>query len=246
MRIERAGESLWLSGERAVIWPARRTVIVADTHFGKDGVFRSAGVAIPSGMSSFDLARLTRLIERHGIERLVVLGDFFHGAPHRSGDFAACLDAWLTQHPALRVDIVAGNHDRHGGHGFRPDRLNWHADELLDPPFTFAHQPCLARARSAARSRGYVLCGHIHPMLVMHSHSGDRARVPIFWFCAAHAVLPAFGIFTGGENVRPADEDDLYAVAAHEVIAIRAPDVAQRTSEAPAESYVRARRFSAS
>ncbi len=34
-----AGEQLLLDGDRALAWPARATVVVADVHLGKDGDF---------------------------------------------------------------------------------------------------------------------------------------------------------------------------------------------------------------
>ena len=194
-------------------WPARRTLLVADTHFGKDGVFRAAGIAIPNGINAHDLARLSTLIARLGVERLIVLGDFFHGAPTSSGDFVARFDAWLESHPALQIDVIAGNHDRHGGAGRWSARIHWHSQPLLEPPFAFAHTP-------DPTSAAYQVCGHVHPVVVLRSSSGDRARVPAFWFCDTQVTLPAFGVFTGGFNIRPRRQDRVFVIAGQEVLPI--------------------------
>ena len=45
----RAGESLVLLGERALYWPTRQALLIADLHLGKADVFRRAGIALPSG-----------------------------------------------------------------------------------------------------------------------------------------------------------------------------------------------------
>ena len=74
------GEILLLHPERALLWPARRTVIVADTHFGKSSVFAHHGLAVPNGADALDRQRLTNLIAQSGSTRLLVLGDFLHGA----------------------------------------------------------------------------------------------------------------------------------------------------------------------
>jgi hypothetical protein len=72
------GEQVLLHPDRALSWPARRTLVVADVHFGKDDAFRRAGIALPAGAARTDVARLARLLRRTRSERLVVLGDFFH------------------------------------------------------------------------------------------------------------------------------------------------------------------------
>jgi DNA ligase-associated metallophosphoesterase len=213
MNILCAGEQLTLCPERALYWPARRTLLVADTHFGKDEIFRRAGRPIPEGMSAQDLHRLTQLLTQYEALRLVVLGDFFHGAPMKSEQFRAEFAAWLSAHPRLKIDIVAGNHDRHGGSGAWPERLCWQREPYLDTPFVLTHQ-----VRGCEPE--YALGGHVHPVLQLHSRSGDRARLPVFWFGARHAVLPAFGSFTGGAPIRPQAGDRLFAIAESAIIQI--------------------------
>ena len=64
--IELAGESVSLLPERAIYWPREGALIVADLHWGKAASFRAAGVPIPSGTTSADLARLNRALDRTG------------------------------------------------------------------------------------------------------------------------------------------------------------------------------------
>ena len=58
MRLRVAGETLELHAERAIHWPRRNCLFVADVHFGKGSVLRRAGVNLPTGQTSGDLARL--------------------------------------------------------------------------------------------------------------------------------------------------------------------------------------------
>src|SRR5215211_5787433 len=53
-----AGEEIHLLAERALWWPNASTLIVADLHWGKASTFRAAGIPIPIGTTSDDLARL--------------------------------------------------------------------------------------------------------------------------------------------------------------------------------------------
>ncbi|MFO1467526.1 MAG: ligase-associated DNA damage response endonuclease PdeM [Steroidobacteraceae bacterium] len=218
LAIDWAGEELLLSAQRAVIWPARRMLLVADTHFGKVGVFQRAGMPVPEGIDAHDLTRLSELIEAHAIQRLVVLGDFLHGPPAASGVFFGRFEAWLERHPALLIDIVTGNHDRHGGAGLWPRRIRWHDGPLHEPPFTLVHQDEPSPgAGSPARPH---LCGHLHPVLSLSSASGDHARLPAFWFTESRAVLPAFGRFTGGASIRAARGDRVFVIAEEAVLPV--------------------------
>ena len=46
----RAGEPLVLLGARALYWPARQALLLADLHLGKADVFRRAGIALPAAV----------------------------------------------------------------------------------------------------------------------------------------------------------------------------------------------------
>jgi uncharacterized protein len=208
-----AGELLTLCPDRALFWPARHILLIADTHFGKDEVFRRAGVPIPAGPGGHDMLRIATLLEQHQAQRLVVLGDLFHGAPKLSSDFLAQFREWIDARPHIRIDIVAGNHDRHGAIGSWSDRVRWYSEPLIAGPFALKHNP--GDVKSA-----YVLCGHIHPVLRLRSATGDRARVPVFWFGERQAVLPAFGSFTGGFPVTPEPGDRMFAAVDSQIVAV--------------------------
>src|SRR4051794_30222895 len=108
LEIEVRGERLLLHPDRAVIWPQRRSLIVADTHFGKDDTFRRAGIAVPRGPAIADLQRLTALLESTHCGRLVVLGDFVHAQTLEGDSFLHAFGLWRKAHSKLEVDVVAG------------------------------------------------------------------------------------------------------------------------------------------
>lgn len=58
LRLAIAGEPMLLLADRALYWPARQRLLIADLHLGKGTTFRSAGIAVPSGGTAHDLARL--------------------------------------------------------------------------------------------------------------------------------------------------------------------------------------------
>jgi DNA ligase-associated metallophosphoesterase len=204
LAIDLCGERVLLHADRALVWPRHRLAVVADLHFGKDDAFRRAGIALPAGAAATDLSRLDALARSQDLARLVVLGDFFHAAPRAEDAFFADFAAFRAAHAALAIDVIAGNHDRHGGSRELRDAVRWHAEALELAPFSLRHEPVAVPGR-------YVLAGHLHPVHVLAGPGGDRARLPVFWLRPDHAVLPAFGSLTGGWRVAPEPGDRLYA-----------------------------------
>lgn len=209
--IECAGEHLLLHHDRALYWPRRRMLLVADVHLGKESAFGRAGLAVPGGVTETDLDRLGRLVAEFGAGELVVLGDFTHAPPGASDRWLDAIAVWLDGVDAA-VSIVAGNHDRPVTRQRLDARLRWYPEDRLEAPFVLQHAP-------RPDGRGYGLGGHLHPAVRLRS-GGDRLRLPVFWFRADHAVLPAFGSFTGGQNIRPNPGERLFAVGPDAVMAL--------------------------
>ncbi len=219
MQIEQCGERLQLLPEKAVFWPRRRTVFVADAHFGKDAHFRRSGIPIPAGPSSSDLERLGTIVDRCNAERLIVLGDFLHADPDPSEPFMASFRAWRSERSALDVAAVIGNHDRHGATGRLTEGVRWLEEPRTEGPFVLRHEP-------EASPDGYVLAGHLHPVVRLRGPAGDRLRLPVFWFARRFAVLPSFGSFTGGHAIRRGPGDRVFAAGPDGVVDITGPKAA--------------------
>lgn len=213
-RIAVAGTELVLLPERAAWWPAARTLLVADAHWGKAASFRAGGIAAPHGTTAGGLARLDAVLARHAATRVVFLGDFLHAREGRAARTLERLAAWRAARPALEIMLVRGNHDRHAGDPPSELDVTCVDEPFADGPFAFAHHP-------GVQAGGYVLAGHLHPGARLAGPGGERTRLPCFWFRAHEAVLPAFGEFTGLADVAPAPGDRVLVVAGDEVVAVR-------------------------
>ena len=184
---EVAGETVQFLADRALYWPARQRLLIADLHLGKGDVFRAAGIAVPTGGTALDLNRLDVLLQLTGAKQLWILGDFLHGA--RSLAVEAAWRELLANHPALAVSVVSGNHDRAlDPAALRVSRL---PEDVCDGPFRFRHHP----RQPADASVQHVLCGHLHPVVRL---PGLVGRFPAFALRPGEMVLPAFSRFTGG------------------------------------------------
>ena len=213
IEIDWGGERLAVLPERALYWPRKKTLIIADPHFGKAATFRQAGIPVPQGTTATDLDRLRVLIARTGAERLVVLGDFFHARSGRQEETLSAMGAWREEHGQLEVLLVRGNHDEHAGDPPAEWNITCAADPLGEDAFWLAHHP--RRRRS-----GFVLAGHLHPALTLDDCCGSSLRSPCFWFQPRLAVLPAFGRFTGARSVRPSGGDRVFVVDSESVVEI--------------------------
>lgn len=183
--IELAGEPMRLLGDRAMHWPARDRVLIADLHLGKADVFRHAGIGLPAGGTVYDLDRLTSLLADSGATELWILGDVLHGAALPSR-WREGWERWRASHAQLRIVALTGNHDRALQNAGLDVMLA--GAEVEDGPFALRHEP-------HPHPTLHVLCGHIHPLAAL---PGLRKRFPAFWMREDITVLPAFSYFTAG------------------------------------------------
>lgn len=212
--LRRDAMELHLLPDKAIWWPARATLFVADVHLGKAAAYRRLGQPVPEGPSADSLARLTRLIDRHGPDRLVVLGDFIHDALVFTPLLVEQLQRWRQRHGGLHLTVVRGNHDA-SLEQWPPSLRIEDADEpcLLDRQYQwFAwHTPPGAAARKDSQRASqrasqttllstFHLAGHWHPATLLRDRHRDRLRLPCFVLDEDRLVLPAFGDFTGGDT----------------------------------------------
>jgi len=208
-------ERVELLAARALHWPRERTVFVADVHLGKAAAFRAGGVPLPRGSTAADLARLTAVIRQTGAQRLVVLGDFLHGAAGRVRALDVAFRAWRAEHAGVDIVLVRGNHDDRAG----DPPAEWNIAVVAEPhplaPFLACHVP-------VSPSSGYALCGHAHPGITLRGSADQSERLPCFMLGRRRAILPAFGAFTGLARASPLVGDRIVAIAGTRLFALPA------------------------
>jgi DNA ligase-associated metallophosphoesterase len=205
LSVELASERLELLGERALWWPERRVLFIADAHLGKAGHFRKAGIPVPQAVGEAGLRRLKALCEAFHPEELYFLGDLFHS--DRNAEWEA-LCALLAEFPATRFTLVLGNHDILGEEDYGPSPLQVVAGGVVLGPFFLCHEP------DAPCPEGlYRLSGHIHPAYRLQGRGRQSLLLPCFHFTAEGGTLPAFGEFTGKHPVTAKAPDRVFVVA---------------------------------
>jgi DNA ligase-associated metallophosphoesterase len=174
----------------ALYWPEESLLVVADLHLEKGSSFARRGTLLPPYDTAATLAGLARLIAHYAPRRVIALGDSFHdgGGPAR---LSAQDRAALT---ALQVGRdwvwIAGNHDPDPAGGIG----GTFAATISIGPLTFRHEP----SRDAPDGE---IAGHLHPVARV-AQRGRAVGRRCFATDGKALVMPAFGAYTGGLNVR--------------------------------------------
>lgn len=193
----RCSGALWL--------PDFGTLVAGDLHLEKGSAFAARGQMLPPYDSRATLDKLEVEIAELKPVRVVLLGDSFHDS--RSIGRMAEDDRARLERLAIGIDWVwlEGNHDREaltaaGGIEALPGRV---VGEMRLGGLYLTHEPM------AAPEDGEV-AGHLHPCARVVAH-GRGVRRPCFVTDGRRLILPAFGAFTGGLNVRDAAIASLFA-----------------------------------
>ena len=174
----------------ALVWPARRLVMLADLHLEKGSAYAAGGRLLPPYDTAQTLARLARVLGRYRAETVACLGDSFHdpeAGERVSGADGAAIRALTGRHDWT---WITGNHDP------APPRT-WGgrtAGELTLGALVLRHE-ALAEGRAAGE-----ISGHYHPKAAVRVR-GKRVTARCFVGDGRRLILPAFGAYAGGLNV---------------------------------------------
>lgn len=180
--IHRNGNRFLLDPAGVVLWPAQRTLIVADLHLEKGASIAARGSLLPPYDSRTTLDRLALLLRHYAPERVLALGDsYHHSAARLSGEDATRLARLEAAHHFM---WIAGNHDHAAG------GVAWHSEG-----------DCRFRHQAGVVDLGAIeFSGHFHPKARIATRAAAVSR-PCFVTDRHRVLLPSFGAYTGGLDV---------------------------------------------
>jgi len=187
--IHLAGERLMLDPAGALHWPATSTLVVSDLHLEKGSSYARHGQFLPPWDTHATLDRLTLLLRRYQPRAVVALGDSFHDTEGSSRLPSGELARLRSMTEAHRFIWVQGNHDPTPPTGVGGE---W-VEALTTITLTFRHQ-----ATPGAQAE---ISGHHHPKATIPARGTLLSR-PCFVADSRRLMLPAFGAYTGGLDVR--------------------------------------------
>ena len=174
----------------ALYWPEQGLLVVADLHLEKGSSFARRGQLLPPYDTTETLARLARLIAHYAPRVVIALGDNFHdggGAGRLSASDRASLIALQRGRDWI---WIAGNHDPDPAEGIG----GTFADMQSTGALIFRHKP------STDAPDGEI-AGHLHPIARV-AQRGRAVSRRCFATDGKALVMPAFGAYAGGLNIR--------------------------------------------
>ena len=178
----RAAGALWLAAARALV--------VADLHFEKGSAYAARGQMLPPYDTGETLRRLAAEVEALQPATIVFLGDSFHdgdGEDRMARPYAETLIALARGRTLV---WVVGNHDADGPRELPGEVV----DDVRLEGLTLRHEP-------QAGPQAGEAAGHLHPCARV-TGPGRTVRRPCFVTDGQRIVLPAFGAYAGGLNIR--------------------------------------------
>ena len=185
-----AGERVMLDPGGVLVWPNAGLLAVSDLHLEKGTAFARRGMLLPPFDTQATLDRLAQLIRRWNPKIVVALGDSFHDREGAARLPAAELDRLNAMTASCRFVWVLGNHDPTPPAGVGGESVA----EFESGPFVFRHEEIKG-------ARPGEIVGHHHPKAVV-STRGTAVSRPCFVSDSRRIMMPAFGEYTGGLDVR--------------------------------------------
>ena len=199
-------QQLWLTTERSIFWEEEKALIVTDLHFGKTGHFRKSGIAVPQNIYKEDLQRLVSQIQHFQPKQLIIVGDMFHSSANKELEWFL---KWRADLPDLAIHLVKGNHDILQEAWYGMAGIQVIREQLAMNAFHFVHD---VSDHSFGKTSPYLFSGHIHPGIRINGFAKQSLAFPCFYFGKQFAVLPAFSRFTGVAMIRPAADENVFAI----------------------------------
>jgi DNA ligase-associated metallophosphoesterase len=185
-----AGVTLVADLSGAFFWEAERLLVVSDLHLEKGSSFAARGVLLPPYDTVATLSRLSAVIARHDPRTVIALGDSFHDRDAHRRLSAPDREAIAVLQVRRDWIWISGNHDP----ALPCDLGGVVASEVAIGPIAFRHEPTGAVGEIA---------GHLHPKARVTTR-GRTVERRCFASDGERAIMPAFGAYTGGLNIRDA------------------------------------------
>ncbi len=186
--IHLAGHRLMLDPAGALWWPEQHLLAVADLHLEKGSACAARGHLVPPWDTRTTLDRLALLLHRYHPRTVLALGDSFHDSGGAGRLMAADTARLRSMAQAHGFVWLLGNHDPLPPEGIPGATAEWwEAGGIV-----FRHQ---------AGGGGPEICGHHHPKASVATRAQTVTR-PCFVASAQRLMLPAFGAYTGGLDIR--------------------------------------------
>jgi hypothetical protein len=179
---------LQICKEGVLFWLEKEIAIVSDLHLEKGSSYASSGQYIPPYDSEETLLKLLDILNKYKVRKVILLGDTFHDK-----------DAFLRMTSKVRVlfedftkkyevIFILGNHENK----IKIEGIKFHQKYIVDN-IHFLHE--------AIQKNINQISGHFHPVASIKV-SSKKITSKCLIHSNNHIILPSFGEFTGGLNIK--------------------------------------------
>ncbi len=214
MKITFDNKKLFLNPDGSIFWEDEQVLILTDLHLEKGSSYANLGNYLPPYDSLDTLIKLTSRLKTNIIKKIFLLGDVFHdyNAYNRMGlKEKNIFDAICNNNEII---WIFGNHEK----GFFPPRVTTY-NSYKFKGVIFNH--------TANKQIDKEISGHYHPK-VSFLYKNRKLSRPCFLVSKKKIILPSYGSFTGGLNMKSkvikdlfTDNFNVYALGNTKVIPIK-------------------------
>lgn len=184
------GVAGWCDPLGGLYLPDLSLLVVSDLHLEKGAAFARRGRLLPPYDTIATLKILSSLITRYDPKIVVSLGDNFHdriGSQHLPLPLRDLIKDMAKGREWIWIN---GNHDPDG----TVDLPGSSSDELFYGNLVFRHEPKLGASAGE-------IAGHLHPAATVRRRD-KSVRRPCFATDGTRLLMPAFGVLSGGLDLR--------------------------------------------
>lgn len=198
-----AFDDVFMSSDLCLHLPEERTLVIADLHIGYESALEAEGIHIPRIQTRTVIASLSKLIDKHEPDRLVILGDLKHEFSRNLGqemkDVRKVLDSVSDR---TDIVLVKGNHDNY-----------------IENIVSRIQVPVVGQYRTGGITfvHGHLNCpdrplimGHEHPSIKIVDRVGAYLKLPCHvWLREERIlVLPAYSPLASGTDLTGVSSGD--------------------------------------
>ena len=177
-----------ISKEGILFWFDKQIAIIADLHLEKGSSFGPSGQFLPPYDSEETLTKLSDIIKKHNVQKVILLGDTFHDKNAMRRMSKRVLIVFEKFIKKYEVIFVLGNHENN----IKLQNIKFFNEYVLDG-IHFVHQ--------ASKKNVYQISGHYHPVATIKTGS-KKITGKCFIQQKYNLILPSFGVYTGGLNIK--------------------------------------------
>ncbi len=209
MELKIGTQHFLLQGQKALYWQEQKMLIVGDVHLGKVSHFRKNGIFLPEQIVAQDIARLQTLMDAFKPKTFCVLGDLFHSDYNKEWNN---FKAFREDNKQVDFLLVQGNHDT-----LHP---SFYAQLPMQVVTTFESEGILLVHETIEGNSSFQITAHVHPAFLMVGRAKQRLRLACFYKKEKELIIPAFGKFTGMHTIKKKKNEQVFAIAEDQLIAL--------------------------